>query len=99
MSEGNNTKRVGEADFVELLAAVREAVAEATQPRLLIPQKDVPGFLGISRSAFFRVKSQAGFPRPVSIPGEVAYRAADLAAWAARLPAKRAQRRRDEPTA
>jgi predicted DNA-binding transcriptional regulator AlpA len=57
----------------------------------------VPAFLGVSRTAFYRLKSQAGFPRPVTLPGaELSYRRADLEAWVARLRAARPKRRGDE---
>jgi predicted DNA-binding transcriptional regulator AlpA len=86
-------------DVDALAARVAELLAERLAPRALVPQTGVPTFLGISRSAFFRLKATTGFPRAVHVEGAgVHYRRAELLAWAERLkPARRRPRRQPAP--
>ncbi len=75
------------ADPVPDLNAVLTALAERLRPAsLLIKQEDAPEFLGVSRAAFFRLKAEPSFPRPVAVKGAgVLYRRADLLKWSERL--------------
>ncbi|WP_439621803.1 helix-turn-helix transcriptional regulator [Gemmata sp.] len=68
------------------IAAIAEAVAARTVLPLLVPQARAWNFLGLSRSAFYRLKGTAGFPREVSVPGAgPCFRRSDLEKWAAGL--------------
>ncbi len=73
---------------------VERLAAELGKPRpLLVRQEDAPDALGVSRSAFFRLKGVAGFPREVRVEGAgVHFRRADLERWAAGLKARRTRR-------
>lgn len=63
---------------------------------LLIRQEEVPGYLGISRAVFFRLRSMPGaFPSPVKIPGSgIVFRRTDLERWATTLKPDHKSRRR-----
>jgi hypothetical protein len=77
---------IGREDFAVLVDAIVAAVGEKLTLPVLLPQAKVWGYLGISRSAFFRAKGTTGFPRAVSVPGSGPhYRRTDLDSWAARL--------------
>lgn len=79
-------RALGAVEFRELVKAIAEAVAEEVRLPALLRQEDVPGYLGVSRSAFFRLKGATGFPREVRVEGAgVHYRRADLDAWVGRL--------------
>lgn len=61
---------------------------------LLVPQEDVPAFIGTSRAGLFRLKATPGFPAPVRVPGiGVVYRRADLEKWVTSLKGDRRIRR------
>lgn len=86
MAETTSTGPLGAADFRALVAAVAQAVAAAGSKPLLLSQAEAITFTGLSRSAFFRLKSAGKLPKPVKLDGtEVLYRRADLEKWAERL--------------
>ena len=61
-----------------------ERIADAARRPLLISQEDAPEFLGIKRTAFFRLKAEGAF-RPVSLPGATMYKRRELEAWVEKL--------------
>jgi len=62
---------------------------------LFIAQEAAPGFLGVSRAAFFRLKASKALPLPVVIQGtEVKYRRSDLERWATKLKSDTRSKRR-----
>lgn len=72
----------------ELLAALRLAVAEVVGQAkpLLIDQSDVPAFLGVSRSCWFRWRAEGIAPKPVAVSGGgVKFRRADLERFVEKL--------------
>jgi predicted DNA-binding transcriptional regulator AlpA len=66
-----------------------DAAATITPPTavpLLLPQPAAWIYLGLSRSAWFRLKSANKLPRPVSVPGVGPHwRRSDLEDWVSRL--------------
>ena len=74
------------ADMARLaLGTLIECVA-MRPPSLLVTQEGAPAALGLSRRAFFRLKSRGALPAPVDLgDGELMYRRADLQAWVAKL--------------
>lgn len=75
------------ADVAELLAEVRAALAQVTAPRpLLIDQTDVPTFLGVGRTTWFRWRAEGIAPKPVSAPGAgVKFKRTELEEFVAKL--------------
>jgi predicted DNA-binding transcriptional regulator AlpA len=73
---------------------VPESIATAAPPDsvpLLLPQPAAWTFLGVSRSAWFRLRSAGKLPVPVSVPGAgLHWRSADLRRWAENLRPRRA---------
>lgn len=61
-----------------------ERIADAARRPLLISQEEAPEFLGISRTAFFRLKAEGAF-RPVSLPGATMYKRRELEVWVEKL--------------
>lgn len=81
------------ADIDTVLAALAELpgrIAEASRLPALIPQEQVPAYLGISRPVMFRLLAEGKFPKPVALAhAGKKYRRADLDRWLAALkPAK-----------
>lgn len=62
---------------------------------LLIPQAKAPGFVGVSRSAWFHLRSLGELPPPIDIPRVgLCWRKQDLETWVARMkPQKRTRQR------
>jgi predicted DNA-binding transcriptional regulator AlpA len=52
---------------------------------LLLTQQQAWMFLGVSRSAWFRLRGAGRLPRPVAPDGALLWRRADLDRWAERL--------------
>ena len=76
------------------VAALTEAVVECARQRLTTPQlltqDQAFKYVGLSRSAWFRLKSMGELPAPVNVEGsDVRYRRTDLDRWIARLKSKR----------
>ncbi|VTT97957.1 unnamed protein product [Gemmataceae bacterium] len=90
LAETTSTGKLGTADFAAIVDAVKAAVSETLSLPVLLNQERAWKFLGVSRSAFFRLKGSRGFPGEVNVPGAgVHYRRVDLERWAAGLKGKR----------
>lgn len=92
MSSNAPALPVGRADFLALVEAVAQAVADRLAAPL--PQTfDQPGaiaYVGVSRSAWFRLKSAGKVPAPIHIDGTgERWRRKDLDQWIERLKARR----------
>jgi predicted DNA-binding transcriptional regulator AlpA len=72
------------------------ATAAPEPPPLLLSQPRAWRFLGVSRTAWFRLKSEPGFPKPVRVNGSLYWRTSELSKWAERL---RPARGKQSPTA
>lgn len=58
-------------------------VSNTTATPMLVRMKDLPALTGISRAELYRKIAAGSFPRPVSLGTRaVAWRIADLQAWA-----------------
>jgi hypothetical protein len=79
----------------QLVAAIGARTPPATAAALLLTQEEAWGFLGVSRSAWFRLRSADKLPAPVEIPGVgQRWRRRDLEGFVAKL---RPSRRRRPP--
>jgi predicted DNA-binding transcriptional regulator AlpA len=69
------------------LAKPTDALPPAAEPvPLLLPQPAAWRYAGLSRSGWFRLRSQGALPAPVRVKGAgLLWRRADLEQWAARL--------------
>lgn len=83
----------GNPSFKALVEAIARAIREqAAQPvPLLLTTQQAWEFLGLSRAAFFRLRSSDAIPKPVAVDGVGRrYRRSDLERFAAALkPARR----------
>lgn len=63
--------------------------APAKPQALLLTQREAWTFLGLSRSAWFRLRGEGKLPKPVSPDGALLWRRVDLERWVERLRAAR----------
>jgi predicted DNA-binding transcriptional regulator AlpA len=65
---------------------------------LLVPNVDLPAFLGVSRAGAYRLRARSDFPKPMALEGVgVVFLRAELEKWASGLKHARGPRKCNAP--